>query len=65
MTQVWGNGVYGDKTEIITIVMSVMCKSTYALYLSLKITVCQGETEENAAYRCCVHMAIADNYSVT
>jgi len=45
--------------------MSVMCKSTYALYLSLKITVCQGETEENAAYRCCVHMAIADNYSVT
>ena len=38
---------------------------TYALYVRIKITVSQDETEANAAYRCCVHIAIADNYSVT
>jgi hypothetical protein len=42
-----------------------MCKSAYSLYARINITVCQGETEENATYRCCVRMEIADNYSVT
>jgi hypothetical protein len=39
--------------------MFVMCKPPYSLYLRIKIRVCQGEIEENAAYQYCVHVVDA------